>query len=56
MAVCNIIGFGTHIKVKDIEKSRKFYEALGFKSVFAYGDEELGLLLIILPRLSVTGA
>jgi catechol 2,3-dioxygenase-like lactoylglutathione lyase family enzyme len=34
-----ITGLGTHIKVSDIEKSRKFYESLGFKPVFAYGDD-----------------
>ena len=35
-----ITGFGTHIKVSDIKKSREFYESLGFKAVFGYGDEE----------------
>jgi catechol 2,3-dioxygenase-like lactoylglutathione lyase family enzyme len=40
MEKCEITGFGTHIKVADIEKSREFYESLGFKPVFAYGDEK----------------
>jgi len=35
-----IAGLGIHLKVKDIERSRKFYESLGFVPVFAYGDEE----------------
>ena len=35
-----ITGFGTHIKVVDIKKSREFYESLGFKSAFGYGNEE----------------
>lgn len=39
MEKLSINGFGTHIKVADIEKSRKFYEALGFKPVFAYGSD-----------------
>ncbi len=38
--VLEITGFGTHLKVADIEKSGKFYESLGFKPVFAYGDEK----------------
>ncbi len=33
-------GFGIHIKVADFDKSRKFYESLGFKPVFSYGGEE----------------
>jgi catechol 2,3-dioxygenase-like lactoylglutathione lyase family enzyme len=40
MEVCEISGLGIHIKVADINKSRKFYESLGFRPVFAYGDEE----------------
>ena len=40
MLSCEITGFGIHLKVSDIEKSRKFYESLGFKPVFAYGDEK----------------
>ena len=40
MEKCEISGFGTHLKVLDIKKSREFYESLGFKPVFAYGDEE----------------
>lgn len=39
MEKLTITGLGTHIKVADIEKSRKFYESLGFKPVFAYGDD-----------------
>lgn len=39
MEKLSITGFGTHIKVADIEKSRKFYESLGFKAVFAYGND-----------------
>jgi len=35
-----INALGVHIKVADIEKSRKFYESLGFKPVFAYGDDK----------------
>ena len=35
-----ITGLGTHIKVKDIQVSRAFYEALGMKSVFAMGTED----------------
>lgn len=32
-------GIGLHLKVKDIKKSREFYEGLGFIPVFGYGDE-----------------
>jgi hypothetical protein len=39
MGKCEITGFGTHIKAVDIKKSREFYESLGFKPVFAYGDD-----------------
>lgn len=39
MATCKIVGLGTHLKVKDIEISRAFYESLGFKPVFGYGDD-----------------
>jgi catechol 2,3-dioxygenase-like lactoylglutathione lyase family enzyme len=31
---------GTHIKVRSIEASRSFYEAIGFVPVFAYGDPD----------------
>ncbi|MBL8014853.1 MAG: VOC family protein [Candidatus Doudnabacteria bacterium] len=31
---------GTHLKVKDFFKSLDFYLKLGFKPVFAYGDEQ----------------
>jgi hypothetical protein len=33
-------GIGIHLKVKDIEASRTFYEKLGFTPVFGYGSEE----------------
>ncbi len=33
-------GIGIHIKVKDIAKSRDFYEKLGFTPVFGYGSED----------------
>lgn len=33
-------GAGVHLKVRDIQDSRKFYEKLGFKPVFGYGSEE----------------
>lgn len=36
----NFTGLGIHIKVKDIKKSREFYEALGFTPVFGYGNED----------------
>lgn len=39
MEKMTITGLGTHIKVADIEKSRKFYESVGFIPVFAYGDD-----------------
>lgn len=39
MGKCVIKGLGTHLKVKDFDASRKFYEGLGFTPVFAYGDE-----------------
>lgn len=35
-----LLGVGTHIKVKDIDRSRQFYDSLGFKTMFAYGSEE----------------
>lgn len=35
-----VTGFGIHIKVADISKSREFYESLGFKPAFGYGDDE----------------
>lgn len=31
---------GIHIKVKDIHKSKEFYDSLGLKAVFAMGTEE----------------
>lgn len=33
-------GLGVHLKVKDIKKSRDFYEGLGFVPVFGYGDDD----------------
>jgi hypothetical protein len=33
-------GLGIHIKVKDIVKTREFYESIGFSPVFGYGDDE----------------
>jgi catechol 2,3-dioxygenase-like lactoylglutathione lyase family enzyme len=35
-----IKNIGTHIKVANFEKSRKFYESLGFKKVFEYGPNK----------------
>jgi catechol 2,3-dioxygenase-like lactoylglutathione lyase family enzyme len=35
-----IDGIGVHIKVKDFEASKRFYEGLGFGVVFSYGPEE----------------
>jgi catechol 2,3-dioxygenase-like lactoylglutathione lyase family enzyme len=40
MALTEFAGVGIHIKVRDIHKSREFYESLGFKAVFGYGDDE----------------
>jgi catechol 2,3-dioxygenase-like lactoylglutathione lyase family enzyme len=40
MSGSTIVGLGIHIKVADFDKSRAFYEALGFRPVFAYGSEE----------------
>lgn len=40
MSKLSFTGIGIHLKVKDIKASREFYEALGFKPVFGYGDEE----------------
>lgn len=40
MSKCVVKGLGTHIKVKNLDVSRKFYEGLGFTPVFAYGSEE----------------
>ena len=33
-------GIGIHIKTADFAASKKFYDALGFPQVFAYGPEE----------------
>lgn len=35
-----ITGLGVHIKVKDMVKSKAFYDSLGFVPVFGYGDDE----------------
>jgi len=35
----DIESIGIHIKVKSIEESRKFYETIGFRPIFAYGDK-----------------
>lgn len=40
MAKHKITDFGIHLKVSSFERSREFYESLGFKPVFAYGDEK----------------
>lgn len=39
-----ISSLGTHIKVADIIKSKDFYESLGFKPIFAYGDDKFRAL------------
>jgi uncharacterized glyoxalase superfamily protein PhnB len=36
----DITGIGTHIKVKDFQKSKWFYKTLGFQQVFIYGPNE----------------
>lgn len=36
----NFTGMGIHIKAKDIQVSRRFYESLGFSPVFGYGDDD----------------
>lgn len=35
-----IATIGTHIKVKDFDKSLRFYETLGFQKVFEYGPDK----------------
>lgn len=35
-----IKAIGAHLKVADFEKSKKFYETLGFKKVFEYGPNK----------------
>ena len=35
-----IQSIGVHIKVKDMNASKVFYEQLGFKQVFAYGPDQ----------------
>lgn len=40
MAKVKVNGIGVHLKVKNIEASRKFYEdVVGFEPIFAYGDD-----------------
>jgi len=39
MAKLSFTGIGVHVKVRDIEASRHFYEDLGFVPAFGYGDE-----------------
>lgn len=36
----DITGIGSHIKVKDFQKTKWFYKTLGFQQVFAYGPKE----------------
>lgn len=40
MSEQRIDSLGIDIKTADFEASRKFYESLGFKPVFGYGDED----------------
>ncbi|HSX05621.1 MAG TPA: VOC family protein [Candidatus Saccharimonadales bacterium] len=40
MSSLEFTGIGVHLKVKDIQKSRAFYESLGFTPAFGYGSEE----------------
>lgn len=40
MAKCEITNLGIHLKVADIERSRVFYESLGFKIDVAFGNKE----------------
>jgi len=40
MAMTEFTGVGIHVKVSNIYSSREFYESLGFKPVFGYGDDE----------------
>lgn len=40
MASPQVTGLGIHVKVADIWKSRTFYESLGFRPVFGYGDDD----------------
>lgn len=32
--------FGVHLKVTDVQRSRRFYESLGFVPEFGFGDDE----------------
>lgn len=36
----NITSIGTHIKVKDFQKSKWFYTTLGFKKIFSFGPDQ----------------
>ena len=37
----HVTGFGVHVKVASIQKSREFYEGyLGLTPIFAYGSED----------------
>ncbi len=38
MSKCEFTELGIHVKVANVEKSREFYESLGFERTFAYGD------------------
>lgn len=40
MSELKLSRLGIHIKVKDFEKSYKFYKAFGFEEEFAYGPED----------------
>jgi catechol 2,3-dioxygenase-like lactoylglutathione lyase family enzyme len=40
MAPAKVTGIGIHVKVADIGKSRQFYESLGLRAVYAFGDDE----------------
>lgn len=40
MADLEFTGIGIHVKVADIEASRRFYDSLGMQVVFGYGDDE----------------
>jgi uncharacterized glyoxalase superfamily protein PhnB len=44
--------FGIHIKVKDINASKNFYLALGFKPVFCYGNENIRREFTNIPNVS----
>ena len=56
MADLQFTGLGVHLKVKDIKVSREFYESLGFKPVFGYGDEAFRATLRHLETRHLTAA